>query len=107
MSDPGSQSEAIERGDKMSFREFIEYDYVPNLRRRQAKPSTLASYASMLERHVYPQCAGEEVGSLRDGKWRPIEPRLMPMANGVSKRMGCAERSLGWACASAFLFRAA
>jgi integrase len=47
----------------MSFREFIEYVYVPNLRRRQAKPSTLASYAPMLERHVYPQCAGEEIGS--------------------------------------------
>lgn len=49
----------------MLFQDYVESIWVPNLRRRQIKPSTLASYASMLKRHVYPSLAGSEMREIQ------------------------------------------
>jgi len=37
-----------------TFKEYVQSHWLPNLHRRQVRPSTLASYHSMLKNHVYP-----------------------------------------------------
>ena len=55
---------------------------------RQGETGAKAEGGRRLERQGHGFWDDVEWLHFRDGKWRPIEPRLMPMANGVSKRMG-------------------
>ena len=48
----------------MTLREFVEKVWKPNLERRGVKPSTLASYRSVLEHHVFPYLAGHDVDAI-------------------------------------------
>lgn len=45
----------------MTLQCYIEKTWGPNLERRKVRPSTLASYWSMLEQHVLPTCGGMDV----------------------------------------------
>lgn len=51
---PQCSESHIPIGGNMTLREYIEYAWLPYLKRRAVKPSTLYSYHSMLKNHIYP-----------------------------------------------------
>src|SRR5690348_16887262 len=92
---PANQPEVIFRGGDMTFRQFVEIVWVPNLRRRQVKPSTLKSYASMLEHHVYPAISSERLRDL-------TPPHIEMMLSNLQRYSAKYQRNVGLLLRAAF-----
>jgi integrase len=65
-----------------TFKEYVVSQYLPNLYRRQVRPSTVASYSAMLDNHIYPRWSGEPISHLNPAR---VESLLSEMSSYSAK----------------------